>query len=136
MLFASLGSLRRGSSLATQARQTLRAPLPCALLGRPGLGFLARRLPPPLFGALCLARLLGVPLRFLGKPLAEAPLRTLRLAAFPARLGRVHRRSSRAAAVVAASVALRASRSLAEASVFVTMAFTSQTRERVDVRYG
>src|SRR6266576_1141961 len=101
----SLGAPRPGGSLTSQLRHALSPPLTSAFFGRPGLGFLARRLPPPLVGPLCLALLLGVSPRLLGEPLAAAPFRTLRLAAFPARLGRVHRRSSRAAAVVAASVA-------------------------------
>src|SRR5256885_7551510 len=136
MLLPSLGAPHRRGSPAPQARKALGAPLAGALLGRPGLGFLARRLPPPLFGPFCLALLLGVSLRLFGEPLAAAPFRTLRLAAFPARLGRVHRRSSRAAAVVAASVALTASRSLADASVLLATAFTSQTKEPVDAPYG
>ena len=135
-LFPGLGAPRRDGSLAAHRCKTLGATLACALLGRRRLGFFTRRLPSPRFGALCLALLLGVAFSLLREPLAAAPFRTLLLAALPARLGRVHRRSSRATAVVAASVALRASRSLAEASGFVTTAFTSQTRERVAVRYG
>ena len=135
-LLPSLSAPRGRGSLLSQRGQKLRTPLALALLGGPRVSLLACRMLPPLFGTLRLPFLLELALRLLREPLAPAPFRALRLPPLPTRLRGVHRNSSRAAAVVAASVAASASRSLAEASGFVTIAFTNQTRERVPVRYG
>ena len=117
-----------------QLSEALLPPFPCPVLGRPGLRFLAGLLPAALLRARFLALALGLLVGTLLEPLVPPPLCALGVAPGTEGLGRVHRRSSRAVAVVAARLAPSASRSPAEASALAVIAFTSQISARVAVR--